>query len=304
MPGTQPTLLDIAVLNGCDATTGLIEEVVVRHPELEFGAARTIKGLNFPTSVRTSLPTVGFRAANSGTPASKSTYERRLIETYMFNPRWQCDKMVADSYEDGAPAFISIEAAGQMEASAILLCKQFYYGVANDALGFPGLQAFVDASLVVDATGTAVGGGSSLYAVKFGPQYAQWLWGNGGKLPLSPVTEVQLLDAQGNPYTGYMQEISGRPGLQLGSRYTCGRIKNLTTDVGKGLTDALIGTLLSKFPVGYGPDAMFCSRRSLEQLRKSRTATNATGAEAPIPTEVLGVPLYPTDSIVDTETIA
>ena len=81
------------------------------------------------------------------------------------------------------------------------------------------------------------------------------------------------------------------------------RIKKLTADSGKGLTDALIYSALAKFPTGVRPDVMFCSRRSLHQLRNSRTATNQTGAPAPIPTEVEGIPIVPTDSLSDIEAL-
>lgn len=301
----NPTLMDIAIANGSDAVTGLIEEVIKAHPELQLGAARTIKGLNYKTLVRTALPTVGFRNANEGYAAAKSTFENRVWETFIFNPRWECDKAVADAYEDGAAAFIAIEASAIMEAASIALCSQFYYGTGADAKGFPGLAASLDTSnMVVDATGTTANTGSSLWGVKFGPKDIQWVWGNNGSLAMEPVAQARILDGSSNPYTAYVQEMLARPGLQVGNKYACGRIKNLTADSGKGLTDALIAQLLAKFPVGRGPDLLLCSRRSLQQLRASRTATNATGAPAPFPTEAFGIPLAPTDSITDTEAIA
>lgn len=297
------TLLDIATANGSDPVAGLIEEIVKVHPELQF-SARTIKGLNYKTLVRTALPTVGFRDANEGYPASKSTFENRLVETYIFNPRWECDKAVADSYEDGAPAYIAIEAEGIMEASAIALCQQFYYGTDKDPKGFPGLVAAVAPEMTVDAAGAAVNGGSSLWAVKFGVKDVTWVWGEGGNLALSPLAEARITDGNGNPFTAYVQELLARPGLQVGNKFAIGRVKNLTTDADKGLTDTLVADLIAKFPAGHMPDAMFCSRRSLAQLRSKRTATNATGTEAPFPTEVFGIPIYPTDSISDVEPIA
>lgn len=302
-----PTLMDIAIANGADAVVGLVEEVVKAHPELERGAARTIRGINYKTLVRTALPTVGFRNANEGYDPGKSTFENRLIETYIFNPRWECDKAIADAHEDGAAAFIAIEAGGIMEASSIALCKQFYYGTGTngDAKGFPGLLASYDSSgMVVDAGGTTDDVASSLWAVRFGAKDVQWVYGDGGALALAPVSESRVLDGSGKPYTAYVQELLARPGLQVANKYSIGRIKKLTTDSGKGLTDALIASLLTKFPVGRPPDLMLCSRRSLEQLRASRTATNATGAPAPTPTEAFGVPIVPTDSIVDTEKLA
>jgi hypothetical protein len=301
----NPTLMDIAIHNGSDPVVGLIEEVVKAHPELEIGAARTIKGLNYRTLVRTALPTVGFRAANEGTPGSKGTYENRLVETYIMNPRWECDKAVADAHEDGAAAFIAMEGVGQMEAANIALCRQFYYGVAADAKGFPGLIASYDATnMVVDATGSTESTCSSLWAVRFGVKDVTWVWGNNGSLALSPLTEQRILDGSNNPLTAYVQELLARPGLQVGSVNSIGRIKKLTEDSGKGLTDALIAQLLAKFPVGMMPDVLLCSRRSLQQLQRSRTATNATGAPAPFPTESFGIPIRPTDSISNTETLA
>jgi len=41
----------------------------------------------------------------------------------------------------------------------------------------------------------------------------------------------------------------------------------------------------------------------LKQLRDSRTATNVTGAPAPRPTEVEGIPIIVTDAIVNTEAV-
>src|SRR4051812_31372005 len=112
----QSTLLDIAKANGSDAVTGLIDETIKYHPELALGAARTIKGLSYKTLVRTSLPTVSFRNANEGVTVDKSNYENRNVECFVFTPRIQVDKAVADKYEDGPEAFIALEGAGVMES--------------------------------------------------------------------------------------------------------------------------------------------------------------------------------------------
>lgn len=315
------TLLDIAKANGSDAVAGLIDETAKYHPELTVGAARTIKGLSFKTWVRTSLPSAAFRNANSGIAASASTYENRTVDTYVFNPRWECDKAVADRYEDGAAAYIAQEGGAIMEASMQTIAKQFYYGrgVTNngngDVLGHPGLiDAYDTANMVVDAGGTTANTGSSVWLVKFGPQHVTWVWGNEGQLALSDVTLHRVTDSNSNPYTAYVQEILAYPGLQVGSvRSTC-RIKKLTADSGKGLTDALLSQALSKFQVGIVPDAIFMSRRSRQQLQASRTVTlfgqggsrpsGGNGTIAPIPTEYDGIPIYVTDAIQDTESLS
>lgn len=306
-----PTVLDIAIMNGSDMVVGLVEETIKAVPEISRGAARTIKGLNYKTLVRTKLPTVAFRAANAGAVVSKGVYENRIFETYIFNPYWTVDQAVADGHEDGAPAFIALEAQGIMESSWQYLGLQFYYGALatttsnpNDALGNPGLCQYVDPSMVVNAAGTTANTGSSVWGVRFGPRDVTWVYGQNGALALKPVREQTLFDANNNPYTGYIQEILARPGLQFTRKYAAGRVKNITADSGKGCTDALISQLLALFPVGLPPDYWFMSRRSLQQLQASRTAVNPTGAPAPIPNESFGIPILPTDSILNTEPIA
>lgn len=301
------TLLDIAKANGSDAAVGLIEEVLTAAPEVQFGAARTIKGLSYKTLVRTGLPSAGFRNANEGTTPTKSTWENRVIECFTLNPRWECDKAVADRYEDGAQAFIALEADGITRASMITLGSQFYYGTGTggDAKGFPGLIQMHDSTnMVVDATGSTASTGSSVWAVMFGPKAVQWVYGLDGALSVSDVAEARVTDSNDAPYTAYVQEMLAYPGLQVASKYSVARIKKLTADSGKGLTDALIAQLLSKFPVGFKPDYLFMSRRSLMQLQASRTATSTTGAPAPFPSESHGVPIQVTDSILDTESLS
>lgn len=309
----SPTLLDIAKRNGSDAVVGLIDETITVHPELLFVPARTIKGLNYHTLVRTGLPTAGFRDANDGVDASKSTYENRLVETYILNPRWECDKAVADRSEDGPEAFIFDEAVGIMEASMQQVCKNFYYGrnasFGGDAKGHPGLIDSYDATnMVVDALGTTDKKASSCWLIRYGRQHVSWVWGENGELYMDDPRIETILGANNKKLTGYVQELLAYPGLQVGSLKSVVRIKKLTEDSGKGLTDALIYQALSKFPAGTQPDIILCSRRSLEQLRASRTATNQTGTPAPIPESIAGaggaIPIYPTDAIVDTETLA
>lgn len=309
MPATRTTFLDIVKANGSDAVAGLIEEVVPAVPELARFGSRTIKGLNYKTLVRTGLPTVGFRNGNEGTDAVKSTYENRLVETFIMNPRIECDQAVADAYEDGPEAYIAMEGAGITAAAAITVARQIYYGNSatgrGDAKGFPGLIGIYDSTnLVVDAGGSTDDTASSVWAIKFGPQDCQLVIGMNGELTLSDVRRETIYDANSKPLDGYVQTLLARIGLQVGSRYSVGRIKKLTEDSGKGLTDARLSALWSKFPIGHKPDVFMMSRRSLGQLQQSRTATNATGAEAPFPDSWQGIPLVATDSILDTEKLA
>jgi len=298
---SQPTLLDIAKRNSADSAVGLIEEAFLAHPEVMLGAARSIRGLNYQTLVRTTLPTVAFRNANEGSAVVASKYDNRLISTYILNPQWQCDRAVADRSEDGAQAYIADEAAGLTEAAMQTLATQFYYGVtAGDAKGFPGLLSQLDATnMEVDAAGDA-SDCSSVWAVRFGPQDVQWVLGNNGMLDVPETTVQRVVDGNGKPYSAYCGELLAYVGLAIHRTKAIGRIRDV--DAGKPLTDDMISALLNKFPAGRPPTVIFMSRRSNGYLQQSRTATTTTGAPAPFPQDVFGIPIAVTDAILDTET--
>jgi hypothetical protein len=303
----QPTLLDIATINGCDATRGLVEEVVRVSPELDNGFADTIPGIHFRQQVRTAYGRVGFRAANEGTPRFASQYENRLFECFILNPIWQPDKAVADAYERGAQAFIAMEGIGMTEASMINLSSQFYYGIDNDPKGFPGVQACVDPSMVIDAGASGATKTSSIWAVRWGVRDCGWLWGLNGMLNLSAVKEVVAYDGPGNPYPAYYQDILARPGLCVASKWSVARIKNISVDPGDTThraNDKLLGQLKTLFPDPRQPHMYFMTKEVREQIRESRTATNPTGQPAPTPTDFEGVPLYATSGISNTEAVS
>jgi hypothetical protein len=192
------------------------------------------------------------------------------------------------------------------------MAKVFYYGrnaTFGDTKGHPGL---ID-SRRFDARRRcrwndrqrlqlAVG-------VNWGPQAAQWVLG-GNNAPFKMADPRIQTIPDPNDATKFLTrlrakpDVVGRPADQA-AKFAVGRIKKLTTDVGKGLTDALIGTLVSKFPGGlHAPMPFFATRRSIEQLRASRTATTATGREADVPVDWQGIPIIPTDAISNIETLA
>jgi hypothetical protein len=318
MPSGYPTLLDIAVANGSDQVVGLIDETSKLIPEVRLGASRTIRGTSYKIWVRNGMANSPFRNANEGTPVSKSAYEDRVVETFIMNPQWEADKAVADRYEDGAAAYIAIESRGVMEAAMQTIGRCFFYGrntftytdansvsqtYGGDAKGFPGLIDQFDTTYEVDAGGTTANTATSVWGVKFGPQNVTWVWGNGGEMTLPDPYITRGTDSNNNPLDIYRQSMLAYPGLQLGDRRSVVRIKNITTDAGKGLTDSLLFNAVTALPSGMVPDLWLMSRRSLMQLRASRTATNVTGAPAPIPTDGGGIPIYMTDSISNFEPV-
>ena len=306
---SYPTLLDMAKRNARDRAIPLIEETSKLIPEVSgmteegttlpgVGSVRTIQGINYATLVRVTNPTVSFRDANEGAAASVSQYINRLVETFILNPRWEADKAVADRSEDGPDAYIADEAMAIVEAAMQLLGVQFFYGRGgSDAKGHPGLVDSYSTDYEVDRTGTA-GQCSSVWAVKWGPTHVQWVYGNNGQLVV-PDKRIETVYRNSAPMDAYVQSMLCYPGVQVGSVRSVGRIKSVSAEANKTLTDALIFQLLAKMKVR--PDVLFMNKTLREQLRASRTATNATGAAAPIPTEVGGIPIAATDSLKMTE---
>jgi len=307
MAHARRTLLDIAKANGSDALAGLIDEAVATNPEFTIGYARPISGTQYKVKVRTALPSVGFRSANEGVETTKGTLVNRLVECFILDASWDVDKAVADASEDGAEAYCADEAGEHMTAAIQSICKQFYYGtasgVAGAADGFQGLVDMVDSSMVVDAGGTTADTASSVWGVRFGPKYTAFVLGQGGAFEEGEIQTLPVV-VDSKRMWSYAQNIMGWVGVQNVNKYAIGRIRDLTADSGKGLTDALIAELLEKFPVGVKPDYLFMNRRSLRQLQSSRTATNSTGTPAPFPQEAFGVPIVQTDSIINTEALS
>ena len=284
------TLLDLAKRNLKDAEFGLLEEAAQLHPELSMGAARTIRGTGYDTYIRTAYGATAFRNANEGTAQVEDTYENRRYETYILNPPWSVDVAVADRSEDGAAALLADKAAGTLESAMQHLASQFYYGVSTDAKGFPGIKAVVNSSMTIDRTGTGAAT-TEIWAVKFGRQDVQWIYGVDGMLSMSDIETVTKEDDDGNEYQAYQQWLKAYPGLQVGSTYSVGVIKNITTAAKP--TSTYIGQLITAFRNKrlVDPDVLLMTPTCLEWYREGLTATTTTGQEAPYPTSIFGVPV-------------
>lgn len=313
------TMLDVAKLTGNDPVVGLIEENIKYSPEVGLFPFRTIRGTSYKTGIRTGLPTVAFRAANEGQTPSKSTFRQMLIEAFIAGGQIEVDKAVADANEDGAAALQAIEASGVMQAAMRTIGSQIWYGVTNDAKGFPGLKAATPFggttaagdALTVDAVGTTATTASSVYMVKFGLKDVTLIGGNNKAWQLDEFTVQQIVAANSGKMTAYVAGLTAWIGLQVGNENAVRRLANVTADSTKTCTDAKLTSLLATFPVGHVPDAIFMSRRSRSQLQASRTVTlQGQGTTrpnqelvAPIPTSFEGIPIVATDSILNTDTI-
>lgn len=290
------TLLDIAKQNGNDKAVKMIEAVAENYPELAAFPARTIKGTGFDSLQRLTYPTISFRSANQGSTPVKSTYGKKRSECFIIDPQVQVDKMVAEAHEDGKEIVLARETGGVMMGIARLIGKQIYYGLSNDAKGFPGLTASVDAAYEVDATDNTAK--TSVWAIKWGQdEEVRLLGGNGRVLDMLPDWRVQTCyDTDSKPFTGLVNSINGWLGLQLLDQHAFGRIKNIGTTTGKGMTDVLYWDLVAKMPANWKPDIVIMNKRSQNQLRKSRVTSLITNP--PLPTTMDdGTPILVTDAL-------
>jgi hypothetical protein len=267
----------------------------------------------------TGAPVVGFRAPNAGRDMDSSDDTAVTVTLKNLDWSWLVDTAVANAWRRGKEAYIAREGARHLRSALVTFEKQVINGVvgASDSAAASGSSAgftgFRDAStvdaladtMVVNAGGTTADTASTCWAVRLAPDGVTGVYkGDGNWLDLMETVIVNQIVNPGTDnktFPAYFTGASAWLGLQVGSAYDIGRIANLTADSGKGLTDALIYDLFSKFPVGFGPTHLLMSRRSMKQLRASRTATNANGTPAPWVSEVEGIPVIVTDAISDTE---
>lgn len=258
----------------------------------------------------TGAPVVGFRAANDGRENKASADTLVTITLKILDASFAVDKALADAYHKGVEAYIAREGLRHLKAAFAAAEAQLISGTGSDANGFVGLcdaatiNAHTDA-MVYDATGSTADTGSSVIAIRTNDDGndCTLITGNDGNIVMGDSVVTRLTGSATGFYPGYFTPISGWLGLQIGSAYSVGRICNLTAQAGKTLTDDMISELLALFPASRQPNLLVMSRRSRKQLQQSRTATNATGAPAPIPIEAFGVPIIATDGMPNTQAI-
>lgn len=255
---------------------------------------------------KTAAPAAGFRAINDGRENTKATYTKVTQSLKLFDAGFDIDMGLMKSRS--GEALMRREAVDHLTVAFTSMEKQIFYGAGNDAAGFAGFsqEASVDKkddAMVVDATGTSVGATTSVWAVRVGESAVSAVFGSNGRIMLGDSHPVLRAGSSTGSYDAIRTPILFYGGCQIATSLDLGRICNLTTQAGKGLTDALIAQLIAKFPAGRGPTHLVMNRQSQQQLQSSRTATNVTGAPAPFPVESHNIPIVTTDSILNTEAV-
>lgn len=313
-------MLDLAKKAG--AIGNLIEENLDRYPEARLFPANVIDGTTFKTLLRVDYPDPSFRAVNDVVATGKSTYEDKLAQCFFLDGHMEVDEAVVTAEGGEVEDFMTLEANGMIKGSLRKIGKQIWYGTGNtrgDAKGFPGALAITPAGLVVDAGGTTDNTCASVYLACLGQDQASLIFGKGNVLATNEWMR-QRIDRTVAGVTGHIMawvnNLSGWVGAKWVNPNCVGRIKKLTADVGKGLTDSLVADLMATFPddADFSNARLFMTRRSARQLQQSRSATSvnnfgnrtAKGTEivAPWPTESNGIPIEITSSLINTELLA
>jgi hypothetical protein len=303
MPAGRITLVDAMQHNL--VLGGVVDEVNAQVPEIaQFPITRVQRGLKFTSMFMKELPTTGFRKLGDGIAASKGRYEEREFKLFLFAGRVEVEIAAGQADDEGLEGLKARHVKGVTLSALKEVGSQVFYGVANEADGFPGLKAFAafGGAYTLDATGSTSNTASSVYGVKFGEDYASMLFGaTEDPFKLGEFRKESLTGNNGALLPGEVADLEGWLGLAIKHAASVVRICNLTAQTGKGLTDALAGTAEDLLPAGIKPDVYFMSKRSRAQLRTSRsTPENVYPA---MPTELNGVPIIVTDSILNTDAI-
>lgn len=252
----------------------------------------------------TGAPVVGFRAANNGRENKASADTLVTVTLKILDASFAVDMALANAYKRGPQAYVAREARRHLKAAFAQAEAQLIRGVSNDAAGFVGLLAAetIDAvadAMVYNAAGDTADSCTTVLAIRSNADGndVTLITGNDGRIDMGDTVAQRMQGATGW-YPGLWTPISGWLGLQIGSAQSVGRIANLDSD--HTLDDDMLSELLSLFPETRQPTHFVMNKTSRKNLQKSRTATNSTGAPAPIPTEAFGIPILATTAIPNT----
>lgn len=254
-------------------------------------------------NVHTGDPVVGFRSPNAGRDYDHSVDTVKTTTCTILDFSWRVDYAVANAWRKGPENLIMREGMRHLAAALYKLETQILYGATalGDANGFAGLidNANYDAladDMVFNKAGATADSQNSIWALKFGFNDIRLVTPMSRGISLG---ETIVTEANDTNHPVYYTPASMYIGLQVGNKYSAGRIANIETAV----DDDDIAELLAAFPVGKKPDSLWMNRTVQRYLQNSRTATNSTGAPAPFPESAFGFPISTTDALVSTEAV-
>lgn len=258
----------------------------------------------------TGAPTVGFREIGVGRDHSKAIRTKVTATLKLLDASFHLDAAFAEKHKKGVDAAMETEGVEHVKAAFAMAELQLIYGTGGEADGYTGLAQAETIDGLADNMVVDAGGGANLtsvYLIRTGDTEAALVAGTDGvgqMLSVGERTKQFVPDEDGKLYPAYCSDIHAWLALQIGNAHSIGRICNIDTSdaSANGLTDALIAKAFSKFPATRRPNLLLMNTAANSQLQQSRTATNATGAEAPFPEDVFKTPIVMSDAVSSNET--
>ena len=262
-------------------------------------------GRNHSYAKKTGAPVVGFRQENTGRDFSHATYTPVDIVLSILDYSFAVDVAVANGSPKGRARVLARAAMNHIMAAMFLMEKQFFRGQASGEAG--GFAGFPDAlnsigEMVLNGGGTTANGCTSVYLMKLGENDVSGVMPDDDDLGLGETRIQDMTDANGKHFPAYYTPGSTWGGIQIGGQYSVARIANIDDTPAGALDDDKIYEAIEAFPMGQ-PDIIVMNRTARKQLRSSRTATTTTGAAAPIPTAVEGIPILKSEGLLNDEAI-
>ena len=299
------TLLDVIKSKDC---RDFVSGTAIKATEIEDAYSESMNEYEEKVLVKTSDGVVSFRDFNDFSLTQLPGYTTRTTTCANVNPvvvidaalfdRWQADGTLGQSVDDVKKDIF--------EATFKALGVQFYYGTANDAKGFAGIDSYVQPGLRFSAGGTTANSQSSIYFVSWGRRDVSMVYGGGVGVPFdwSPWRRETRITT--NSDSGELREYRKTvmacdfllyPAVRVKKPASVACIKNIEGT----LNDSYLYKAFA-YMQAAGMDGSqivaYAHPLVIAKLQASRTATNATGAPAPMPTEVCdGIPLKSTLSL-------
>jgi len=313
MAESYNTLAGLVQFNDRNLADLQISDLLDDAPLLKVLHAQTASnGTQHKYLKQTTASSAAFRAALDGATKTASADTLVTDTLKIIDGSFDTDVALADAYKGGRDAWLQMELARTMRQVMAELEAQVIYGTGNDANGFAGLlddgqlDALAD-TMVVNAGGSNASTQTSCYLLRHGQNDCSFILGNEGNFVVEdePVI-IQKSGSVSGYYPALYVPVTGYGGFQIGGAYSAARIANIECNdltATTAFTDDDIYAALSLFPAARQPNVIVLNRNALRLLRQSRTAVNATGAPAPIPSEVEGIPIVVTDQITSTEAV-
>ena len=300
MSNNIPTLLDVIQDRECKVLTSAVPQ---KASEIFTGYTETIDGFDYKALIETQAGSFEFRNLNGRAQTTLPEYDVRRFECAIGNPILRMDIAAYEmaSKNGTIPDLMTRMKLGILTGIYNKLGRQFYYGSSEDAKGFEGLCSLVDDDLVFTAGGTTANKQSSVWFVAWGVLDTSILYGGGkGKnFTWSELQDETLTDSSGNSAVYKTCYLTMYPCVSVANKISIARVANVESID----DDTLFKALSHCEEAGFSPSAIYMRPSILETLRASRTATNATGAPSPTPSDLAGIPIYPTLSISKTEAV-